>query len=132
MTIEHIGITVSDPLKMADWYVANLGCKELHRDVDDKHRAVFLADGEGTTVLELIWQTGVKATSALLDNTSQLHLAFTSADPAADRARLEKAGAAFVSEMKGAHEGEILTMLRDPWGNCIQLVRRGEGLHLKG
>ncbi len=50
--------------------------------------------------------------------------AFVSKDIAADVARLSAAGATLVSGPETAANGDGLAMLRDPWGVCLQLVKR--------
>jgi glyoxylase I family protein len=126
--IEHIGISVSNPLEMADWYVKNLGftaVRKIHKG--EKADSVFIADSASKTVLELVCEPGLEPVGRLISNPSQLHLAFYSDDPQADCEKLVSAGASFESETKAA-PGDTLLYLRDPWGNIIQLVKRQEPL----
>ena len=53
-----------------------------------------------------------------------LHVAFVTADLAADRARLLAAGATSAVEPATTPEGDELAFLRDPWGVTVQLVKR--------
>jgi len=55
-----------------------------------------------------------------------LHLAFSSDDVAADVARLVEAGAVPTEQPRPTDTGDVVAMLRDPWGFAIQLVRRAE------
>jgi glyoxylase I family protein len=52
MRIEHIGLQVSNPAAMAEWYIEHLGfvCK---RAGDPPVSVRFLADGSGRVMLEI-------------------------------------------------------------------------------
>ena len=128
MYIEHIGISVVNPLEMADWYVKNLGftiLRKIHKG--DKADAVFIADSLSNSVIELLCEPGLEQVGNLISNPSQLHFAFFCDDPKSDCDRLVGVGARFDSETKSA-PGDILLMLRDPWNNVIQLVKRQKPL----
>lgn len=131
MVIEHIGITVEKPVETAGWLVKNFGCRLVSSQSDAQHEVAFVADEAGTTLLELIRVPGVAPSCSLLPSTSQLHIAFLSDDPYAKLKELEKAGAALVEDNSGHNPGEILLLLRDPWGNVFQLVKRSPGVQLK-
>lgn len=131
MEIEHIGITVDKPLETANWFAQNLGCRLVSSQSDAQHEVAFMADEAGTTLLELIRVNGVASTCSLLPSTSQLHIAFLSDDPYAKAKALEKAGARLVEDNSGHNPGEILLLLKDPWGNVFQLVKRSPGVKLK-
>lgn len=128
MLFEHIGISVADPLEMADWYEKNLGFtvkRRVHKGPGMD--AVFIQDESGKILLEILSLPGEKTTAQLVTLPAKLHYAFLSDDPYAESDRLQKAGAVFVS--KGpAENGEILLFLKDPWDNYIQLVKRAEPL----
>jgi hypothetical protein len=53
-----------------------------------------------------------------------IHIAFVSENPRQDAARLMAAGATHDGEVE--HGDNLLIMLRDPWGLCIQLCRRAQ------
>lgn len=131
MRIEHIGISVESPGDMARWYVRNLGCRLLLAEGDARHEAVFLADGEQSTVLELTHVPQLSPTGSVLTSTTQLHIAFLSDDPYGQAKKLEEDGAALVEDHSGGHPGEVLLLLKDPWGNYIQLVKREAGRSLR-
>lgn len=131
MEIEHIGIAVAKPVETARWLERNLGCRLLSSQSDTAHEAAFLADGAGTTVLELIRVPGVAPACSVLPSTSQLHIAFLSDDPYAEAEKLKKAGATLEEDNSGHNPGEILLLLRDPWGTVFQLVKRQPGVKLK-
>jgi uncharacterized glyoxalase superfamily protein PhnB len=111
--IEHFALQVPDPVAMADWYVANLGFS-VRRSGGEPARARFMIYRNPKTT--------VPDYDAM--NPLQLHLAFVSGDPAADRDRLVKAGARIAEDLTTSAAGDQLVMLRDPWGVPLQLVKR--------
>lgn len=122
MKIEHFAINVSQPNELATWYVENCGMSIARKH--DKHPYThFLADSSGSVLFEIYNNPADEVPDYRSMNPLLLHLAFVSADPEADRARLEKAGATFAEEVK-LEDGTHLVMLRDPWGFCIQLCKR--------
>lgn len=130
MQIEHIGVSVERPREMAEWYARNLGCRVLLTEEDARHEVAFLTDEEQSTVLELTHVPQLPPTSRVLTSTTQLHVAFLSDDPYGQAKKLEGAGAVLVEDNSGVHPGEVLLLLKDPWGSFIQLVKR-EGRRLK-
>jgi len=122
MKLEHVALLVKDPVAVADWYVEHLG-RRIVRQGEAPTHARFVADAQGASLLELY-----AGSLPLPDYRSMdpllLHVAFSSADVAADRARLIAAGAAPVSEVVCTDAGDTFAMLRDPWGLALQLVRR--------
>ena len=86
----------------------------------------FLADSEAT-ILEIYCNPPDQVPNYRSMNPLLIHLALTSADPAADAARLISAGAALVDEIR-LPDGSHLVMLRDPWGVALQLCCRSQKL----
>lgn len=127
MKIEHLALNVPDPLAMARWYVDHLGFTVKRRFLEAPW-GHFLADDSGTVMLELYGNS--KAPALDLPNVAPpaLHLAFVSQDVAADIQRLTAAGATLVSGPETASNGDGLAMLRDPWGVCLQLVKRSQSM----
>ena len=127
MKIEHLALNVPDPLAMARWYVDHLGLSVKRRYLEAPW-GHFLADDGGTVMLELYGNE--KAPMLDLPNVAPpaLHLAFASRDVEADVKRLVSAGAKLVSGPETAANGDGLAMLRDPWGVCVQLVKRSEAM----
>ena len=127
MKIEHLALNVPDPLAMARWYVDHLGLTVKRRFLEAPW-GHFLADDSGTVMLELYGNE--KAAQLDLPNVAPaaLHLAFVSKNIDADMQRLISAGASRVSGPELATNGDGLAMLRDPWGVCLQLVKRAEAL----
>jgi glyoxylase I family protein len=125
MKIEHVALNVPDPVAMARWYVEHLKF-EVKRRFMDRPYGHFLADSSGSVMLELYGNPDVPS----LDHPSvappALHFAFVSKDVEGDVRRLVSAGAKLVSGPEVASNGDQLAMLRDPWGVCVQLVKRSQ------
>ncbi len=125
MIIEHIGISVAAPLSMAEWYVQHLGFTIRRSRGDDRDGVAFISDPDQGVMLEIF----KNPVTPPLDSSSlvplALHIALKSPDPAADVARLERAGAKRADPNAPIPDrGDILVLMRDPWGNVIQLVKR--------
>ena len=125
MNFEHIAIDVADPVAVAAWYVEHLGLR-VARHQPQPIQAHFLTDDAGVFCFEIYRQPAVETPDHHARDPFLFHVAFKSADLAADQARLLAAGATFHDEIKrpDAH----LVMLRDPWGIGLQLCRRTEPL----
>jgi glyoxylase I family protein len=126
MNIEHVALNVADPVALADWYVRHLGMKII-RQVDEGPMTRFLADESARTVLEVYRQKAPVPDYAKMD-PMVLHIAFMTKDVEAEVKRLIAAGAVQALETTTAANGDQLGMVRDPWGVCVQLVKRGRPL----
>ncbi|MDH7568482.1 MAG: VOC family protein [Armatimonadota bacterium] len=125
MRIEHVALNVSDPPGMAAWYAEHLRMKVV------RHRrgaveAFFIADGTGNTLLEIYRNPPDQVPDYPRQDPLQLHLAFCSEDVAGDYTRLLAAGATAVDPPERLPTGDLLAMVRDPWGLPLQLVQRAE------
>ncbi|MDQ8188220.1 VOC family protein [Pelagicoccus sp. SDUM812002] len=123
MKIEHFAVNVSEPNAVANWYVENCGMS-ISRKLDQAPYTHFLKDSSGDVMVEIYNNPVDEVPDYRSMNALILHLAFVSENPDADRTRLEAAGATFAEEVK-TDDGSHLVMLRDPWGFCIQLCKRG-------
>lgn len=108
---------------MAAWYVEHLGMTVV-RKVDGSPFTRFLADDSGSVMVEIYRQPHLRVPDYRDGDPLQLHLAFVSADVQADRERLLSAGATAAGEVQQTPAGDVLAMLRDPWGFAIQLCQR--------
>jgi hypothetical protein len=111
---------------MADWYVAHLGMRIVRRIEGPPHTR-FLADAAGATVIEIYQSTEARVPDYAGMNPLELHLAFDTREPDADRDALVRAGATAVSDAR-LPDGSRLLMLRDPWGLAVQLCARATPL----
>lgn len=125
MKIEHAALNVSDALAMSNWYVEHLGFT-IKRGMQTPPFAHFLADDSGTVMLEIYQNEEVPVLDYAGQHPMSLHLAFVSEDVSADVKRLTAAGATVVGDVVTPAEGDHLAMLRDPWGFCIQFVKRAD------
>jgi len=125
MRYEHTALNVADPVAAADWYVHNLGMSIVRRAGPPTHMR-FLADATGRVVLEIY--NNPQAPTPDYPNTDprSLHIAFAVNDIAGERQRLIAAGAAPFDEITKTPAGDLVVMLRDPWGMPLQLVQRVE------
>lgn len=125
MTIEHLALHVPDPLAFAAWYTQHLGLRVL-RHLPHPHQTHFLGD-DRATVLEVYRNPAAPVPDYPAMHHLVLHVAFLSADAAADAARLIAAGASHVEDVLPA-DGSVLIMLRDPWGLALQFCQRASAL----
>lgn len=123
MKIEHFALQVEDPAAMAAWYVGHLGCS-IARAGGPPVFIHFLRDGAGTSMLEFYRNPRVSVPDYRSMDPMLVHVAFASADPAADRDRLVAAGATIADDLVRTPAGDELVMLRDPWGVALQLAKR--------
>jgi hypothetical protein len=124
LKIEHIGICVTAPISMGEWYRENLGFKIIQSAGDDNDGVSFIADDEGSVILEF----GKLPEGPPLDGRSlvplQLHIAVECEHPSAEAERLISSGAELLGESpRNGYKGEKI-LIRDPWGYTIQLVNR--------
>lgn len=123
--IEHTAYQVEDPVALARWYVAHLGMT-VKRSQDASPFGCFLADSSGDVMLEFYNNPRVAVPNYLEIDPLVLHIAFYADDVAAERRRLIAAGATPQGDVQHNDSGDVVAMLRDPWGVAIQLVHRRE------
>ena len=129
MIIEHIGLAVSAVQSMAGWYGQHLGLGVRFRGGNDQDGVAFISAPGQDVMLELSTRPGLAVPDWPGLPPLTLHFAFKSEDPYADAERLEAAGATFVERnTRVPTQGDILILMRDPWGNVIQLVKRAKEL----
>jgi len=122
---EHVALNVADPIKMAKWYVDNLGMKVL-REGPAPINARFLADSGGNMMLELYHNPPEAVPNYAAMDPLLLHVAFMVHDVDAVRQKLIAAGATPAGEVTTTPAGDKLAMLRDPWGLAIQFLHRAD------
>ena len=123
MTIEHLGLLVSNPIQMGKWYKENLGFQILREAGTDTDGVVFMEDDRGTVI-----EIGRLPEASPLDvkslNPLAVHLAVQCSHPENEARRLVEAGAEMIGESpRNAYKGEKI-LVRDPWGLTIQVVNR--------
>jgi glyoxylase I family protein len=127
MKLEHIGLCVDQPISMAEWWIENLGFKCIRKLGTDDDGVAFIADDSGT-VIELGKLEEVHSLDLNRLESIQLHFAVECDDTMREAERLTGKGATFVGESpRNAYKNEKI-ILKDPWGGCIQLIRRKDRL----
>ncbi|MDR0534891.1 MAG: VOC family protein [Puniceicoccales bacterium] len=127
MVIEHLAFQHPAPAMAAEWYCDHLGFV-VARASNGPSQARFLADKAGRVVLEIYNNAAAPVPDYPMQSPLVLHVAFLSEDLDADCARLQAAGAVVVESPTATPAGDVLAMLRDPWGVPLQLVRRAKPL----
>lgn len=124
MKLEHVALLVADPPAMAGWYETNLGMKVVKASDEAPGFARFLADADGTSILETYASDVHPVPDYRAMDPAVLHVAFATTEIAATRDRLIAAGATPVGEIAENAAGDRFAMLRDPWGLALQLAAR--------
>jgi len=125
MKLEHVALQVPDALAMGRWYTEHLGLTFKVKGTEPPY-GQFLLDESGTVLLELYSFDEVPTPDYAAADPRVVHLAWLSDDLAADADRLVAAGARIHAAPLKMPTGDEIAMLRDPWGVCIQLVKRAK------
>ena len=125
MRVEHIAFIVDDPNAVSKWYCDNLGMRQV-RQGPGPFFMTFLADEGDNVMFEIYDNPDVKTPDYFAQDPMVLHLAFYSDDVEGERARLIEAGATAVGDVFHREDGDVLAMLRDPWGLAVQVLSRKE------
>jgi len=86
--------------------------------------ARFLADSSGTVMMEIYNNPKAKVPDYASMDPLVLHLAFSADDVAGARKKLIEAGASPYGETTVTDDGDVIAIVRDPWGFPVQLARR--------
>jgi catechol 2,3-dioxygenase-like lactoylglutathione lyase family enzyme len=125
MHLEHLGLNHPDPVAAAAWYCQNLGMT-VARKFGPPQNGRFLADARGKMMLEFYHNTEVDIPEYATFAPFSFHIAFHVTDVAALRDRLLQAGARPEGEVNTNSDGDQITIVRDPWGICLQFVQRAK------
>jgi glyoxylase I family protein len=123
--LEHVALNVADPVRMAQWYVDNLDMRIMRKGPPPVNMR-FIADSGGNMMLELYHNPPDAVPDYAAMNPLLLHVAFMVDDVEAIRAMLIAAGATPTDGIAVTEAGDKLTILRDPWGLAIQLLKRAD------
>lgn len=123
--LEHLGLNHHDPVAAASWYCQNLGMTVARKFGPPQH-GHFLADARGKMMLELYHNTDVPMPDYASLAPFSFHIAFHVEDVPSLRARLLQAGATPEGEVNTNSDGDKITIVRDPWGICLQFVQRAK------
>ncbi len=127
MKIEHVGITVQDPGRVAEWYCQNLGFR-VARSMPVSPFTTFLVDAGGSGMLEIYNNPAAQVPDYASMDPLIFHVAFDIGSETIEgaRDRLLASGATLYSDLALTPAGDQLVMLRDPWGMAVQLARRNK------
>lgn len=130
--IEHIGIIVKEPVKMAKWYKDVLGFDiKLSSPNDESEKSVaFVTDKDSRVMLEFGKLPDIHPLCDQTDHHLQLHVAIESGNPDEDMKYLIDKGAHFIEKCPVTMPEDNLIVLKDPWDNCIQLVKRKKKINI--
>lgn len=122
MKFEHFALNVADARAHASWLVEHLGFS-VARQRSDAPYTHFLADETGRVVIELYSNPRAPVPDYGATPPLCFHFAVVAADAAAERQRLERAGARHELD-EPQPDGSLLIMMRDPWGVPLQICQR--------
>lgn len=125
MNLEHLGLNVVDPIGAAEWYCTNLGMT-IARQFGPPANGRFLADSRGKMMLEFYHNDKALVMDYRGIPPLAFHVAFHVEDVTAVRARLLNAGGSAEGEISKNDDGDVLVMVRDPWGLTLQLIKRAK------
>lgn len=127
--VEHLGVVVKDAKEMAVWYAENLNFIILSSFKTANGYAAFIKCPETSLVIELLTLNDEESIENSLDHPLKLHLAVKSDAPEQDIQLLVDAGAEFEIDCKPPKKEDTVCVLKDPWGNRIQLVQRDDNFY---
>jgi predicted enzyme related to lactoylglutathione lyase len=124
MKIEHIGILVSAPVTIGNWYNKHFNFEIIRQLGTDEDGVTFLKDNETNTVLEFAKLKEVLVFDLNELNPLQIHIAIECDDPIKLSQKLSKYGAKIIGESTRAEGKNERILIKDPWGVTIQLINR--------
>jgi uncharacterized glyoxalase superfamily protein PhnB len=121
--MEHFAINVADSRVKAKWYTENLNMV-IMRDGNAPTYGMFIADAGKNMMYELYQQKDYPVVDFSAVSHQSFHIAFMVDDLEATKDLLLAAGAKVVEDIKKTPSGDSVLMLRDPWDQPIQFVKR--------
>jgi len=120
---EHIALNVQDPAAVAEWYCRHLGMK-IQQSFGPPMNTRFVLDQGGHMMFEFYHNSQVPVPDYFQINPGSLHIAFVVEDMESLFEKLQGVGATTYKIPEQTTTGDLVCMLRDPWGIPIQLVKR--------
>ena len=127
MKIEHVALNVEEPVEMARWYVEHLEMRVVIAAKESPHKH-FLVDRAEQGIIELYNNSEAPVPDYRAIHPLVMHIAFAVEDVDRSRAELVAAGAIIEGEIARLENGDIMAMVRDPWGIPLQLACRSQPL----
>ncbi|MFP4431499.1 MAG: VOC family protein [Spirochaetota bacterium] len=122
---EHLALNVRGQKAVEDWYREHLGFAVVRRY---SAGASFLADSTGRIVFELYSRDDVPYFDGEGTHSLTVHIAYECDDVEGTAKDLLSAGATEDIPLTTSPDGDVVIMLRDPFGITIQLIDRVEPL----
>jgi len=122
---DHLELNVVDTREKAKWYVDNLNFKIISHS-DGPSYNMFISDTDENIMLELNQDSNSPMLEFDKIDYNSFHLAFSVEDMVSIKEKLIKAGAKLAEDIKRTAVGDQILMLRDPWGQPIQFVKRAK------
>jgi glyoxylase I family protein len=120
---EHFAVNVLDSRAKAKWYVDNLGFV-IVRDGKAPSYGMFIADSTNDMMFELYQNTECPVLDFTKVSHMATHVAFMVNNLELVKTHLLAAGATLVDDITKSPSGDFVLMMRDPWGEPIQFVKR--------
>jgi glyoxylase I family protein len=121
--LEHLAINVADSRAKAAWYADNLGMLVI-REGKAPSYGMFIADAGKHMMYELYQNKDYPSVDLKTISHMSLHVAYMVNDVQSAKEKLLAAGATMVEDVTKTPAGDFVLMLRDPWGQPIQFVKR--------
>lgn len=125
--LEHVALNVEDPVGTANWYCENLGMNLVTKGPAPINTC-FISDASGCMMLEVYNNPPDAVPDYASMNPLLLHIAFMVDDVEEICRKLIAAGATVVDDVSITDGGDMIAMLRDPWGIPIQFVKRAKSM----
>ncbi len=125
LRMEHLEFNVPDTHKKAKWFEENLGMK-IMREGGAPTFNMFISDPEHNMMMELNQNKDFPMLDFWKVSHMATHFAFTVKDIQAAKKKLIAGGAQLVEDITKTPGGDYVMMMRDPWGEPIQIVHRAE------
>ncbi len=120
---EHYALNVEDSRAKVQWLVDNLGLVVMTEGKAPSY-GMLVADAGKHLMMEIYQNTKFPVINFSDVSHNATHLAFTVPDIAAAKRQCVGAGATVVEDVLKTPGGDFVLMLRDPWGEPLQLVTR--------
>lgn len=120
---EHYALNVIDSKAKSQWLVDNLGLVIVKKG-NAPMFGMFVADAGKHLMMELYQNATFPVINFSDVSHNATHLAFMVEDVAAAKTQLVAAGATVVDDIVKTPSGDVFLMVRDPWGEPLQLLKR--------
>jgi uncharacterized glyoxalase superfamily protein PhnB len=121
--IEHLAINVDDSRAKTKWYKDNLRMAIIREGAAPSY-GMFIADAGKNMMYELYQNTDVPIIDFSAVSHMAFHVAYMVEDVKVIKHALVATGSKVSEDIKTTPSGDVILMLRDPWGQPVQFVKR--------